>query len=135
MNQIPITSLISALFALLFIPLTLQVGLARIKTGIFFGDGGNPVLARRRAAQSNFVQYAPFALFLLLLCELQHAPLVWLLAIGGTITVGRVAHAWCLLTSDGMGNLRAGGMICTFLSFLISAIWLLKENAGTVIGS
>lgn len=125
MSEIPVTSLFSALFALALLPLTVQVGLARLKTGIFFGDGGNALLARRRAAQGNFVQYVPFALFMLLLCEMEQVSQPWLLAIGGTLLFGRSLHAWCLLASDGTGNARAAGMLFTFLSFVISAIWLL----------
>lgn len=133
MNEFPITSIFSAFFALALIPMTLQVGLTRIKTGVFFGDGGNALLARRRAAQSNFIQYAPFALFLLFLCEVQNASPIWLLAIGGALLVGRSIHAWCFLASNGMGLARGAGMIFTFLSFLIAAIWLLVANVVSVL--
>lgn len=133
MLDISITSLFSALFALALIPLTIQVGLLRLKTEIFYGDGSNSHLARRRAAQSNFVQYVPFALFLLLLCEMSEVPRPWLLAIGGTLLLGRSLHAWCLLTSDGLGNARAAGMLLTFSSFLISAGWLIVRHVGGVV--
>jgi uncharacterized membrane protein YecN with MAPEG domain len=134
-NEFPVTSILSGLFTLALIPLTIQVGLMRVRAGIFFGNGGDTVLARRRAAQSNFVQYVPFALFLLFLCEMQGASLRWLLAISATLALGRALHAWCFLASDGLGDTRAAGMAFTFLSFAIAAGWLLAENVRMVIGS
>lgn len=130
MSESVITSSFAAVFALVLIPLTIQVGLTRIKTGVFFGDGGNAQLARRRAAQSNFVQYVPFALFMVLLCELNQVADFWLLAIGGALLVGRSLHAYSMLATDGVGNTRAAGMLFTFLSFLISAISLLVATVG-----
>ncbi len=132
MLDIAITSLFSTLFALTLLPLTIQVGLLRLKTEIYFGDGADMQLARRRAAQSNFVQYVPFALFLLLLCELSEVPPVWLIAIGSSLLLGRTLHAWCLLTSEGLGNARAVGMFLTLASFLMSAAWLLIVHAEHV---
>lgn len=133
MLDIAITSLFSTLFALALLPLTIQVGLLRLKTEIYYGNGADMQLARRRAAQSNFVQYVPFALFLLLLCELSKIPPLWLIVIGSTLLLGRTLHAWCLLTSEGLGNARALGMFLTFASFLISAAWLLIVHAERVI--
>lgn len=114
-----ITSLFAGIFALMLVPLTLQVGLKRIGTNVMFGDGGDEDLARRRAAQSNFTQYVPFVIVLLALVEMSGLPSAFVWAIGGLMLLGRLSHAYCFLAQDGKGNLRAVGMMPTMLSFLI----------------
>lgn len=123
--MLPITSLFTAIFAIILIPLSLQVGLKRISTKISFGDEGDIDLKRRRAAQSNYVQYVPITLFLLALCELAGASANVLYGIGGLLFVGRALHAWCLLATPGMGWTRAAGMILTFTSILFASLYLL----------
>ena len=123
--MLAITSLFAAVFAIILVPLSVQVGLKRISTKINFGDEGDADLKRRRAAQSNYVQYVPITLLLLALCELAGASETVLYSIGGLLLVGRTLHAWCLLATPGVGLSRAAGMILTFTSILFAAGYLL----------
>ncbi|WCL55801.1 MAPEG family protein [Gimibacter soli] len=124
MTQLTITAAIASILALSLIPLSIQVGVKRLQTGIFFGEAGNSDLARRRAAQSNYVQYVPFFITLLAICELAGAA-TWLIAsAGASMVLGRSLHAWCLLATNGTGNARAAGMILTFTSFALTGGYL-----------
>jgi uncharacterized membrane protein YecN with MAPEG domain len=60
---LPITSLLAGVFALLMVPLTLQISMRRARLGgISAGDGTDEVLPRRIRAHGNFIEYAPTAL-------------------------------------------------------------------------
>ena len=131
--MLPITSAVAAIFAILLVPLSMQVGLKRMSSGINFGDEGDVDLKRRRAAQSNFVQYVPTGVILLALCELAGASEIGLYLIAGSLVLGRTLHAWCLLATDGVGMARAAGMLLTFASFLGGAgylLWAVSQNAA-----
>lgn len=124
MQNLGVTAFFAGVFLLALIPLTVQVGVKRIETAIFFGDGGNAALARRRAAHSNFVEHVPLFLIGLALAQVSGAP-VWLAVGAGTaMLVGRATHAVCLLFTDGTGNARAVSMILTLVAHLTIALYL-----------
>ena len=59
---LPITALPAGVFALLMVPLSLQVSMRRAQLGgMAFGDGGDDVLRRRIRAHGNFIEYVPTA--------------------------------------------------------------------------
>ena len=120
-----ITALFAGLFVITLIPLTLQVGLKRISTDTLFGDGGDVDLMRRRAAQSNFTQYVPIALLALALVEMAGLPSWFVWTNGAVLLLGRAAHAYCFLAGNGLGPLRAVGMIATFAVFLFLGVALI----------
>ncbi|SDD64621.1 MAPEG family protein [Kordiimonas lacus] len=119
------SAILAAIFAIALVPLTLQVGIKRVSTGIFFGDGGNKDLARRRAAQSNFLDHVPLFLLVFALCEMNGAGPPVLFGAGGCMLLGRAFHAFSMLATDGTGNSRAFGMILTLLAHLGVAGYLL----------
>ncbi len=116
--NLPITTIFAAIFVLALIPLTIQAGLKRLNTQIFFGDGGNLDLAQRRAAQSNYLEHVPIFLVALTICEIIGAPALLLWSAGGCMLIARTVHAYCMLFTDGIGNSRAVGMTLTFLAHL-----------------
>jgi hypothetical protein len=124
MPDIHVSAAFAAVFLAALIPLTVQVGIKRIQTGILFGDGGDAALARRRAAQSNYLDHVPIFLLALALSELGGAPAWLLLGAGGAMVVGRSLHAWCMLATSGSGISRAAGMVLTLASHLALAIFL-----------
>ena len=71
------------------------------------------ILQRKVRAFSNFTEYVPLALLLILMLELINAPtgLLWLLGI--VLTFGRIAHAWGVITTYGPSPLRATGFFLT----------------------
>ncbi len=124
---LPIVSLFAAVFAILLVPLSLQVGLLRLKTGIWFLDGGHDVLTRRIRAQGNFIEYVPMALIVIALTESSGAPSWLVYVLGVTLLIGRVTHAATILGS-GTGPGRAAGMTMTFAVLLTAAGWLLYDT-------
>tara|TARA_R110002096_G_scaffold6587_5_gene30140 strand:+ start:1358 stop:1762 length:405 start_codon:yes stop_codon:yes gene_type:complete len=134
MIELPITTAAAAIFVLALIALTLQVGIKRIQTQVFFGDGGNIDLARRRTAQINFLEHVPIFLIALALCEASGGPEWLVLGAAGSMLAGRTSHALCMLFTNGLGNARAAGMILTFIAHLMTGIYLASISLERMAG-
>ena len=115
-----------ALLGLMFIPLTMRVGLYRLRNKIDLGDGGDQKLNRLIRCQGNFVETVPLAVALLLVMELMGAGDAWLHAVGATLVVARVLH---FLGLSGMGPFiaRPVGMVGTFTVYLVASLWILAD--------
>lgn len=122
-----ITSLLAGLFALLMVPLSLQVSMRRVKLGgVDSGDGGDDILRRRIRAHGNFVEYAPTAVIAVGLVEFGGGA-KWLVAILAiAFFVSRLLHAVGMLYTS-TPTLRAGGMLIQHAAFLASGIWLVSK--------
>jgi len=127
MSNLPITSIIAALFGVMLVVLSLRVGLLRAKVNIWFLDGGNDELTRRVRAQGNFIEYVPLALLSIALVELGGASrsLVW--GLGGVLLIARVAHA-VGVSRTATSAARSAGTLGTFAVLLVAAGWLLVKN-------
>lgn len=128
MTFLPITSLLTAAFAVALVALSVPVTLRRIKVGVLVGEGADELLRRRIRAQGNFVEYVPLALIALGLLEAQAAPAWMVVAIGGVLGFGRLLHAIGMLRD--VAALRGFGMILTYLA-LVSASVRLMVNAAS----
>jgi len=122
-----ITGIYAALLALLVVILAVRVMLLRRKTSIGLGDGGNRTLACAVRAHGNAVEYAPLALILLLVLELNQTQPLWLHAFGIVLVLGRVAHAAGLSATPGMSAGRAIGAALTLLVLLVMALLLIWQ--------
>lgn len=123
-----VTPFYAALSGLLLVVLAFAVIVQRRKNRVSLGDGGKHGVLRAMRAQANFVEYTPLALLLLFLLELSRQPLWALHLLGATLVLGRVLHAWGLLTAvenRGPNFGRMAGMILTLSMLLVAAIWLL----------
>jgi uncharacterized membrane protein YecN with MAPEG domain len=130
MISLPIATAFAAIFSIALIPLTIQVGLKRLQTKIFFGDGGDAGLIQRRTAQINFLEHVPLFMVTLTLCELIGAPYQVLMTAGCSMFAGRTFHAFCMLFTKGTGNSRAVGMVLTFAAHLITGVYLAAVGLG-----
>jgi uncharacterized membrane protein YecN with MAPEG domain len=119
-----ITPIYVAVLGLIFVPITMRVGLYRINNKIDLGDGGDQILLRIMRAQANFVETVPLVVIMLVLMELAGATSTWLHSLGGLLVVGRVLH-YLALTKMGPFIGRPIGMFATFGSYLAAAGWLL----------
>lgn len=115
--------LYSALLGFLLIFLSVRIILMRRKLSCPFGDGGNPQLLRAVAAHSNFCQYTPFALLLLLLISSLQVSLPLVHVLGFILLLGRCFHAWGLIAEKLVG--RAIGISLTLAMIGFSAAYLL----------
>jgi uncharacterized protein len=109
MNPPYLTLLFAGICALIHVALTGLVIVRRVQAGVDLLDGGDVTLLRRIRAHGNFLETAPMALLLLALLELHGLSSTWLWGLGIGLVVGRVLHAWSLLTNNARWN-RRGGM-------------------------
>lgn len=134
--MLTITPLAAGILGILFIILTARVGLYRVFNKVALGDGDDNALFRRIRAQGNFVETAPFALFLLYLCEVTNAANEnSLIAIAAALVFGRAMHAFSLSyyeTKTGKLYLRVLGMVGTMGGITASVIILLSHHVGAL---
>jgi uncharacterized membrane protein YecN with MAPEG domain len=128
-NVLSVVPLYIALFALVFVPITLRAGLFRLKSNILIGDGGDPEMLRRIRGQGNFVETVPLALLLLVMMEVLGASDTWLHALCATLLVGRILH-YIGLTEIGPGICRPVGMFATLGVYLVGSGWVLVDLLG-----
>jgi uncharacterized membrane protein YecN with MAPEG domain len=123
-----IVPIYAAVFAILFVMLSLRVIGARRSTRIPIGVGGNIALERRIRVQGNFAEYVPLALILFVFIELQgwshwlvHGLCLLLLA-------GRLLHAYGVSQEPEDFRIRVTAMAMTFTATLIAAVLLLLDG-------
>ena len=119
------TPLYAGLLALLLVFLSFRVIFYRFSARISLGDGEDKALQKRIRVQANCVEYAPFGALLLLLAELQGAPLWALHLLGLTLLAGRLLHAYGLGATPQVPRLRQAGMVLTFSMFMATALGLI----------
>jgi len=102
---------------LLLIYLALRVVGQRRKTRTSIGDGGHPDLALAIRVHGNAAEYVPAAIGGLLALALLDAPVWAVHALGGLLTVARLAHA----VGFGAGILvgRQLGTVLTWVSLIV----------------
>jgi uncharacterized membrane protein YecN with MAPEG domain len=122
-----ITIFYAALLAIIFVILSLKtIGLRR-SLHIDVGDGGNPKMLRAMRVHSNFAEYTPFALLLLTMVEAQGCHDYLIHALGITLLVGRLSHAFGVAQEKETFIFRVSGMIMTFTVILTSSFYLLVK--------
>src|SRR6185295_12789702 len=120
-----ILPLYAALFALLFVALSVRTLRLRRTLRIAIGDSGNETMLRAMRVHSNFAEYVPFSLLLILLVEMQAAPPVLVHALCLCLLVGRLSHAFGVSQLKENYRYRVVGMILTFTTLAASAVYLI----------
>jgi uncharacterized protein len=125
MNPPYLTLLFAGLCALIQVALTAMVIIRRAKTGVDLLDGGDVTLLRRIRAHGNFSETAPMALLLLALLEMRGLSPTWLWVLGVGLLLGRLLHAWSLLTTNAAWN-RRGGMVLTLAVLSVQGVLCIR---------
>ncbi|KOP22912.1 glutathione S-transferase [Hapalosiphon sp. MRB220] len=88
---------------------------------VFTKTADDGVLQRKVRAYGNFTEYVPLGLLFVMTLELMHSSpwMLWLMGIA--LTVGRITHAWGLLTTYGPSPGRAIGFFLTWFVYVIGA--------------
>ncbi|WP_420584527.1 MAPEG family protein [Ruegeria sp.] len=120
--MLSITPIYAALLAILYVVLSFRVIGQRRSDKISYGDGGSPDMLKAIRTHSNFVEYTPFALLLIVMAELQGAGGLLLNLLGLSLLAGRVLHAYGFGRSPQIVILRQIGMLLTFAAILIAAL-------------
>ena len=124
---VAITALYAAILGLVLIALSARIAGLRGKTGIGIGHEGSDVLSRAVRVHGNFIEYAPIALILMALIELNGGPALLLHGLGLALVVGRLLHAWGLSGSVGVSFGRAAGTIATWTAIGVGALFALYQ--------
>ncbi|NOC44048.1 MAPEG family protein [Ruegeria sp. HKCCD7559] len=120
--MLAITPIYAALIAILYVALSLKVILQRRSDKISVGDGGSKLMIKAIRTHSNCAEYAPIALLLIAMVELQGAGGLLLHILGLMLLAGRLLHAYGFGRTPQIVILRQAGMSLTFLAILVAAI-------------
>ena len=121
MEDMHISLLSAAIAAVMALWLGFRCGKVRISDKVLHGDGGNGLLQRRMRAQSNFVEYTPFVLIMIVLLDLMGQD-GWALGVTAlAYFFGRILHA-IGMDSDLPAKTRQVGIMLTFLILLGLAV-------------
>lgn len=129
---LPIALTTAAAAAIVNLWLGIRIGQVRTREKISIGDGGNEALIRRMRAQSNFVEFAPFILILIILIELATGTTLWLWAASALFIIARIAHAFGM---DGNSAARGAGILVTMvitLGLALYGAYIAQTSGGTV---
>ncbi len=119
-----VTAAATAILALMYVYMTLQIGLHRKNTKIALGDNGDAAFAKKIRGHANAAEQIPLGLILIGLNEaMNSAPTA--MALAALLVVGRISHAIHFFGKDKPLGFRAYGMLLTLLSHLLGAIGLL----------
>jgi uncharacterized membrane protein YecN with MAPEG domain len=113
----------AAINALIMLVLGVLVTRARVTHRVDIGDGGIAEVAGPVRAHANNTEYVPMALLLLWALASPLGGSIWLIhAMGGSLTLGRIAHGIGLSQSVGPSTLRLAGIMLTWISFIIGIV-------------
>jgi uncharacterized membrane protein YecN with MAPEG domain len=115
----------AALLSLIFCLLSVRVIRARRSAKVGIGLGGDAGLERAARVHANFAEYAPLALLLLLMLELQNVLPIILHGLGLALLAGRCVHAWGVSQTMEDFRLRVFGMATTFGVLILASLLLL----------
>lgn len=127
-----IPALYASILALMFVGLSVRTLSTRRRLKIAIGDAGNPVMLRAMRVHSNFTEYVPLGLLMILLTAGSGANPMLVHFLGLTLLAGRVSHAYGVSQSRENYRFRVVGMALTFTSLITSSLYLLLSQAGAL---
>jgi uncharacterized protein len=127
-----IPAIYAAILALMFVGLSIRTLGMRRRLKIAIGDAGNPEMLRAMRVHSNFAEYVPLGLLLILLAAGSGADPMLVHFLGLTLLVGRISHAYGVSQSRENYRFRVAGMALTFTSLITSALYLLFSQVSAL---
>lgn len=120
--MLSITPIYAGLITLLFVGLSFDVIRHRQRARVSIGNGKDEGLAMAIRTHGNCAEYAPMALLLMAMTELQGAAGWVLHLLGIALLAGRLLHAYGLSRTGQTALPRQAGMILTFTVLVIAAL-------------
>ena len=117
-----ITLLYASLLTILAIFLAIKVGMNRVETNIMTGEGESSMLLQSVRAHGNLIEYAPLALILLALLEMQNVSDFMLHLCGSLFFLARILHAYGVTISRESTPYRLVGALGTWLIMLTMSL-------------
>ncbi len=127
-----ITGLYAGILGFIYLILSFLVIRQRLKNKIGVGYNKNEDVLRAVRVHANFAEYVPMALIMMAIAESMLAygfTPYYLHAIGLTLVIARVAHAYGLSRSIATSPGRFMGAILTFLVLLVLSATLIIQYA------
>lgn len=112
----------AAVFACLFLLLSIRTIRARRSANVAIGTGGDKMLERVSRVHANFAEYVPFTLLLIGFAEIRgvHYVVIHLLCVA--LLIGRLFHAWGVSKDRENFRFRVLAMIFTLNTIAASAL-------------
>lgn len=123
-----IVPIYAAVLSLLFVFLSIRTIRLRRSLKIGIGHANNEKMLRAMRVHSNFSEYVPLSLLLLLFLETQHAHHVILHGLCSLLVVGRFLHAYGVSQEKEKFAFRISGMAMTFTTILSSAFYIILSG-------
>ena len=117
-----ITLLYPSLLTILAIFLAIKVGMNRVETKTMTGEGESSKLLQSIRAHGNLIEYAPLALILLAMLEMQNLSDSMLHLCGSLFFLARISHAYGVSISRESTPYRLVGAVGTWLIMLIMSL-------------
>lgn len=117
-----ITAAYASLLTLLYVYLSIRIISIRRGKKISLGTGADKQLERAIRVHSNFSEYVPLSLLLILMLELQSVNYLIVIFLGLLLLVGRCIHAYGFSQQQEDFRLRVYGMILTFMTLIFSSV-------------
>lgn len=124
-----ITGIYASILAFIFFFLFINVVSKRLKHRIGIGDGGNHELNKAIRIHGNFAEHVPYALLMMMLCEMTNISIYFIHAFGIVLIVSRLLHAYGLTMTSINSWGRTIGILGTYAVIVLAAILLLLRYA------
>lgn len=119
-----ITPLFTAVFAFLYVLLSLNVIKQRFANQISLGSADNKEMERAIRIHANFIEYVPIALILFYFIEMLSMSSSLVFYLGSALLIARVMHFFGMQYPKDLILFRKLGMIITLLVLLVASIAL-----------
>lgn len=132
-NAVHAAGLWVGLCVILLLVLSALTSANRRKHSVSIGDGGKHEVAVASRAFGNAIEYMPIGLIAVALMALTGFPVWSVHLVGGSFFLGRVLHAWGMLTTKEGKPPTPGrilGMLLTYLPLLGAAVALIWGFIG-----
>ena len=121
-----ITPAYAAIFAFIFVALSVRTLLLRRQLRVAIGHGNEPKLERAARAHANFAEYVPISILLIYFLEIHTVSSIWIHLLCTVLLVGRIVHAYGVSQVSEDHRYRVTGMSLTFaviISVSIGILW------------
>jgi uncharacterized membrane protein YecN with MAPEG domain len=121
-----ITPAYAAIFAFIFVALSVRTLRLRRQLRVAIGHGSEPKLERAARAHANFAEYVPISILLIYFLEIHTVSSIWIHLLCTVLLVGRIVHAYGVSQVSEDYRYRVTGMSLTFaviISVSIGILW------------
>ncbi len=120
-----ITPAYAAIFAFIFVALSVRTLLLRRQLRVAIGHGNEPKLERAARAHANFAEYVPISLLLIYFLEIHTGSGLSIHLFCIVLLLGRIVHAYGVSQVSENYRYRVTGMSLTFTVIISASIGIL----------